>query len=183
VQGQDEIACDKEDPVRSLLLLMAAALSGGAPEAAYEYKLEKAADTVVARTEGKRTVFTIASSTGIGGATIRLKAGEWPHDILLRLQYTAGKPFTSLESFGITTDRLWAGGAMRDSEQVLFSFRNAKGELERDAREAPGGHYVTSGTLRIRVEPGKEGVDITLPANLLAGSRQVSLGWIDAFRR
>jgi multidrug efflux system membrane fusion protein len=150
------------------------------PQPTFEFKPSKPGDSVAVRTEGKRTVLVISSKTGIGGLTIRLKGGEWPREVSLRFQYDQGKGFHNLESFTLTTDRLWVGGKLSgEAEQLPFSFRNAAGEIEKDAT----GSQVISGSLRLRVQKGKEGIEATLPANLFVGSKEVTLGWIDAFRR
>jgi hypothetical protein len=136
-------------------------------------------DSVTVVTEGKRTVFVISNQYGIGGVTIRLKTGQWPREIALRFQHEKGKGFHKVESFALTTDRLQAAGRLVDgTDHLSFSLRNAEGTFD----DGTGGRVI-SGTVNIRGEKGKDGIEAKLPANLLVGSKEVTISWIDVFRR
>ncbi|MBN9518213.1 hypothetical protein J0H58_06795 [bacterium] len=161
------------------VLLVVALAGGAAKEPSYKVEVRKAADTVVARTEKDRTVFLVTSESGIGGADITLTGGAWPERVTLRFAYEKGKPFRSLEDIRLRTDRVVVQGAEKQSGRMRFCFVGADGG--QDVIE-PGGAE-PAGYLDVRVRPGADGLDVTLPANLLRGSRQLRLSWIDAFRR
>jgi hypothetical protein len=46
----------------------------------------------------------------------------------------------------------------------------------------PGGRE-SAGLLDVRVQHGKEAMDVSLPAHMLRGSIKLRVGWIDAYRR
>ena len=99
----------------SLALRVAIAGSGNDPklvERAYEFMPIKDNRIGVAKEKG-RTLFLVTSPFGIGQATIRLKAGQWPQNIALRFQYKTekGGGFGNLEHIRLTSDRLYAEGA------------------------------------------------------------------------
>ena len=165
------------------MLLVAALIAGGqdraATEPTYQVELHKAADSVVARKEKDRTVFVITSASGIGGADIVLGSGAWPEKVTFRFLNAEGKAFTTLEDIRLYTDRVLIQGAQALSGKMPFRFVGAEGKF--DAIE-PGGPEA-AGRLDVRVHRGEAGLDVTLPANVLRGSGQLRLTWIDAFRR
>ena len=140
-------------------------------EPQYEFKAGKRGESVEVRVEGKHTVFAISGKGAVGAVTIGLKDGQWPDDIVLRLN-----KFDNVESFSVTTDRitfggqvgLSSGGIKAFSRKMAFRFPNNKGKFE----DGP-----SAGTLDVVVETGKEGLDFKLPTNVFAGSRKVQISW------
>ena len=168
------------------MLLVAALIVGqpdrGAKEPTYKvvdsYSY-KGANSVVAEKEKDRTIFVVTSESGIGGATIVLAGGEWPENVTLRFLYSKGKGFHWLEDIRLSTDRVVVEGAQEVSGRMPFCFAGpdaAQDVIEPGAREA-------AGLLDVRVRPGKEAMDVTLPANMLRGSTKLRVAWIDAYRR
>jgi hypothetical protein len=134
--------------------------------------------------EDKQAVFVVTSEKGIGNATVRLKSGKWPENVVLRFQYKEGSGFEMLESLDLRTDRFrisWQpsrdknGGRKWGEQQLGFSLADADGKFAKDAPTA--GYFVG------KVEKTKKGIEVRLPANAFAGSKEVSLSWIDAFRQ
>jgi hypothetical protein len=150
----------------------AASVTVLADEPKYEFTPGKRGESVEIRVEGKHTVFAISGKGPQGGVTIRSKDGQWPQDIILRLE-----KYDNVESFSVTTDRLSfggqrgfsSGGVKAFSRNMAFSFPNSKGVFE----DGP-----CAGTLDVVVEKGKEGLDFKLPANVFVGSREVKISWL-----
>jgi hypothetical protein len=138
----------------------------------YEFKSGKDGESVEVRVEDKHTVFAISGKLPRGGITIRLTDGDWPPEVILRLN-----KFDNVESFSATTDRLTFGGSLglssggvkAFSRKLPFRFPNSKGEFE----DGP-----CAGTLDVVIERGKEGLDFKLPTNLFVGSRDVRISWL-----
>ena len=143
-----------------------------ADEPKYEFQAGKRGEAVEVRAEGKQAVFAISGKGAVGDVTIRLKDGEWPQDVVIRLNGS-----DNLDSFSVTTDRItfggqWplsSGGVTAFSRKMPFRFPNSKGQFE----DGP-----CTGTLDVIVEKGKEGLDFKLPANLFVGSREVKISWL-----
>jgi hypothetical protein len=163
--------------MRMIPVLIATALWVGsvvarAGEPRYEFQAGKRGESVEVRVEGKQTVFAISGKGPQGAVTIRLRGGEWPQGMVLRLN-----GFDNVESFSATTDRitfgsqlgLSSGGVKAHSRKLAFRFPNGKGEFE----DGP-----CAGTLDVAIERGKEGLDFKLPANLFVGSREVRVSWL-----
>ncbi len=160
--------------VAALVLLTAA--DPGKPEFTYG-DFARPADKVAATVEKNRVVFTVTSTRGIGAATINLKEGAWPKEVVILLTYEKGEGFKNLENFRLTTDRISATGSIKSSGKVTFAFLNAKGE--REPLEAGD----SGGTLAIKIVQTDKGIELRLPPDMLVGSKFVTLSWIDAFRR
>src|SRR5262249_34290244 len=166
------------------MLLVAALIVGQPGREAKEptYKVvdvQKTADTVVAQKEKDRTVFVVTSKSGIGDATIVLTGGEWPENVTLRFRYSKDSVFDMLEDLRMYTDRVVVVGAQKTSGRMRFCFTGP--DVNQDVIE-PGGRE-PAGYLDVRVQAGKEGMDVTLPAHMLRGSGKVRVTWIDAYRR
>jgi hypothetical protein len=165
-------------------VLLFAALTFGQPDRAtkeptYKFELHKAEDSVVVRKEKDRTVFVVTCKSGIGGADIVLTGGEWPENVTFRLLYSKGNGFDTLEDIRMNTDRLVVQGSQNSSGKMPFCF--AGPDVKLDVIE-PGGREA-AGVLDVRVRRGEEGLDVTLPANVLRGSGKLRVAWIDAYRR
>ena len=161
------------------LLLASLVLSGGkdpAPtEPVYEFqKLVKGKLEFVAVKEKDRTVFVVTHPFGMGGGIIKLKAGQWPDNVVLRFQ-----GFTGLENIRITTDRIYAEGSHHRSGDFPFFFLDAKGQMPFEVIDDKR----ATGRLKILVETRDGSVEVTLPKHLLAGSGQIRLNWIDWHRK
>jgi hypothetical protein len=143
-----------------------------AAEPTYEYTLKKGDDSIAAAKDGDKTVFTIVGKSGIGGGTIALKDGDWSKEVVLRFQYGKTDAFKTLEKFTLTTAHVKVEGAQKQSKAMPFFLAGSDGKFG----------ATPAGTLEIVVEGTKDGLDVRLPANLLAGSKKVELSWIDAYR-
>jgi hypothetical protein len=141
-------------------------------------------ESVSLHREGKQAVFVITSERGIGKATIRLNPDRWLQDVVLRFQYQEGSGFEMLESLGITTDCFqisWTPSRDKDDlyqwgeQRMGFYLANAEGKFVQDGS--------VTGYLIAKVEKTKQGIEVRLPAGLFTGSKEVTISWIDAFRR
>jgi hypothetical protein len=159
-------------PVLFTTPLWIASLAARADEPKYEFQAGKRGESVEVRVEGKQTVFAISGKGAVGNVTIRLKDGDWPQAMVLRLN--GGD---NLDSFSATTDRItfgtqWplsSGGVAAFSRKMPFRFPNSKGKFE----DGP-----CTGTLDVVIKKGKEGLDFKLPANVFVGSREVKIHWL-----
>src|SRR5262245_54144245 len=116
---------------RALLLVLAVGGIGAtvtAQEPMYRFKLKKPADSITARRESDRAVFTIISESGIGGATLSVSDGKWLPNASLRFQYGKDKGFRSLENLVVSTGRLRATGAIAKTGTYKLPFRLADAE-------------------------------------------------------
>ncbi len=157
-----------------LLLVVSLPLMAEPPK--YAFTLRKADDAITVKERDRRTVFVITSKSGIGGGTIKLTAGDWPSDVTLRFEYKdgLGNGFKMLETFSLTTDRLLVSGSHKQSGSLPFLLPDSAGEYVENQPAA--------GHLRVTIAPNAGALEVTLPAHLFVGSRQVTLVWIDAYR-
>jgi hypothetical protein len=151
-----------------------------AAEPTYEFKLIEG-NSIVAAKGKDRTVFVVTNPFGIGQAGIKLKAGQWPATISLRFQYRQekGGGFTNLEHIRVTTDRIHPEGSLKASGQFAFGFLEGKGQKPFEVLD----DRWTAGQLRVLVEERDGALEVTLPPSLLAGSTQIEVYWIDAYRK
>src|SRR5438067_2455769 len=154
------------------LVFAVALLVADKDEPKYQFTLKKPQDSIEARKDEKRTVFVVTSQSGIGEGTIALTEGRWPRDIVLRLQYDKERGFKMLESFGLTTNRIWVSGSQRTSGKMALYFLSPEGK--------PGD---VAGQVNVTVAEKAGALELTLPAHLLGGAKEVRLKWIDAFRQ
>jgi hypothetical protein len=141
-------------------------------EPKYHFTLKKADDTVEVRKEEKRTVFVVTSKSGIGDMKALLTEGSWPRDVVLRFVYDKARGFTMLESFGLQTSRISVDGSLRTSGAMELYFLSPEGKAEGAA-----------GKVNVKVEARAGALEVTLPAHLLTGTKEVRFSWIDAFRQ
>jgi hypothetical protein len=153
--------------VFALTLLLA---DGDEPK--YAFALKKPQDSMEARKEEKRTGLVITSQSGIGEGGVLLTEGRWPRDIVLRFQYDKTRGFKMLESFTLTTNRIHVSGSQRTSGKMALYFLSPEGK--------PGD---VAGQVNVTVAEKDGALELTLPAHLLTGAKEVRLKWIDAFRR
>jgi hypothetical protein len=161
----------------AIFLLWYANIAVGDPTFQYKFKERvpsKSTNSITALNSEERTVFLVTDPSGIGSATINLVSGCWPKKIALRLRYEKGRGFHRLEGFTITTAHLQARGGMQDSGKMGFYFLDAGGKHESDDAQA--------GEMNIVVEERNHAMEVTLPPNLLVGSKHVKIEWIDAYR-
>jgi hypothetical protein len=159
-------------PVLITTALWVSSVVARADEPKYEFQAGKHGESVEVRAEGKQTVFAISGKGAVGDVTIRLKDGEWPQGMVIRLN-----GFDTVDFFSATTDRItfggqWpltSGGVTAFSRKMPFRFPNSKGKFE----DGP-----STGTLDVVVEKGKAGLDFKLPANLFVGSREAKVHWL-----
>jgi hypothetical protein len=156
----------------SALVFAVALLLADGDEPKYAFALKKPQDSMEIRKDDKRTVLVITSQSGIGEGGVLLTEGRWPRDIVLRLQYDKKRGFKMLESFGLTTNRIAVSGSQRTSGKMALSFLSPDGKPEGVA-----------GQVNVAVAEKEGALELTLPAHLLTGAKEVRLNWIDAFRR
>jgi hypothetical protein len=162
-------------PSIALAVLLGAGLANAAPPAPeFECKLKKAGDAVQVQVEGQRAVFAVTSATGIGELSVRLKSGSWPRQVVLRLLRADGGEFSTLEGFRLTTERLQVRSSLGESNRMSFFLPDAEGKFDPKSPQA--------GTLQVIAGPQGKAMEVTPPANVCVGSREVSFGWIDAYR-
>jgi len=140
----------------------------------FETKLTRAGDRSEVVVAEETAIFTVASGSGIGGATITLKKGAWPKQVVFRLRYRDGRGFPALEGFTLATPRLFADGSWKETGKLPFRFTDDKGAVDLKAPHA--------GTLDITMTPGDAYLEIILPAYLLTGSRECEVQWVDFYR-
>lgn len=156
-------------------LLIAAALmvcAADKDEAKVRFMLKKTEDSAEVRKEEKRTVLVMTSKSGIGEAAVTLAEGQWPRDVVLRFQYGKDAGFRNLEAFDLRTNRIQVSGSQRQSGNMELYFLSPGGKAE-----------AIAGRLNVKVEPRGGALEVTLPAHLLTGAKEVTFSWIDAFRR
>jgi hypothetical protein len=166
----------------SSIVVLSLALTGGdkqpkSVEPAYEFKLKKPADRIDVGKAEKGVLFNVTSATGIGEGTITLKAGQWPKHVTLRFMH-GDKGFKNLERVHLASDRMQIEGDKKSSGKFRFFFLDAKQTpvgTEKPAREP-------AGVLNVTVQERNGAVEVTLPANLLIGSSEVRLQWVNEFR-
>ncbi len=141
-------------------------------EAKYQFALKKAEDAVEIRKEEKRTVIAVTSKSGIGEVKVTLTEGRWPRDVVLRLQYAKDRGFSTLEGFGLRTSRLSVDGSLRTSGSMELYFLSPEGKAE-----------TVAGKVNVKVEVRDGALEVTLPAHLLTGAKEVNFHWIDAYRQ
>jgi hypothetical protein len=134
----------------------------------------KPTNSIMALKEDKQTIFLITDSFGIGSATILLTSGHWPKNVTLRFQHGKGRGFRRLEGFDLTTAYLQVRSGMHHSGKMPFYFPDANGMYE--TSESPAGE------MNILVKERNGAMEVTLPANLFVGSKDVKIAWIDAYR-
>ena len=156
----------------SCAAILAAASAARASDPVYEFALKKGDDSITAARDGDKVVFTITGKSGIGNGTITLKEGHWPKEVVLRFQHGKGQPFKGLEDFHLTTARFKVDGSQKKSKAMPFSLAGDDGKFA----DGP------AGTLNVVVEETKDGMEVRLPANLLAGASNVKVEWVDFYR-
>lgn len=141
----------------------------------FDISMKNAADIMETTLTDSTATFTISSQTGIGAATIKLAEGAWPKTLVFHLRYQGDRSgFEALEGFTLSTARLRAEGSLKESGKVPFRFKDAKGQIEKDTP--------TAGTLDIAMTETEPFLEITLPANLPLGSKELQVEWIDVYR-
>jgi hypothetical protein len=68
--------------------------------------------------EADRVVIEITSPSGIGSVTIDRQGGPWPANVIVRLRYTAGRPFARIEGLDCTVGSP-AGVAQRLQPRIV----------------------------------------------------------------
>ncbi len=158
-----------------MFTLMLALLTLGAAdtdEPKLKFQPRKPEDSAEVRKEKDRTVFVVTSKSGIGGVLIELDQGKWPRDVTLRMTYGKERGFQMLESFSLETNRIKVSGSKGASGKMPFGFVGPDGKSE-----------MTAGHLNVTVKEREGALEVTLPAHLLTGAKEVKVEWIDAFRR
>ena len=142
----------------------------------------KEAGTLTATTEAGRTIFVIRGGSGIGRATITLKAGPWPPQVTLRA-YLGG-----LEHLAIASGKVKLSAAFTSTgehRQLLHLWTDGK-EGPQLTKESP--YWLEIQALDaagqpLRALPPKGGwFELTIPKALLTGEHELTLEWIDFYR-
>ena len=180
---------------RPLILFLAALVAVGhiaqaaaqAPKAsepaALEIKCRKNDDAIKVSRDGGKTLLSVTSKSGIGGASVERKAEHWPQELVLRLH------LRGLESLTIS------GGDLRLAASVLSHSGNARLlHLPKDGTDGPqldksSPYWMDIQTLDAEGKPIKglprDGgwFEMRVPKALLVDqTKVVTLGWIDFYR-
>jgi hypothetical protein len=158
-----------------VLLTLVCRIAAAAEPSSIEIQLQKPGDTAVIREDAGRTVIVVASETGIGQMTLTSKEGDWPKDVTLRLRYSNGRPFTTLEGFEATASRLQIRSNSRASGRVPFFLADEAGKFSRDDLNP-------SGWLKLDFKPNGNDLDVIFPSHLWRGEKKLHLQWIDYYR-
>ena len=161
-----------------MLAALAWSVAAAAEPPLYQITTRKADDRVDVKAGKDAVVIEVFSPGGIGGATITLAHGEWPHHVTLRLHLRGLESFTAIHgplkltgSFSSHGDgpnpvQLTAGGNERPLDPPVEI-------LALDADGKPLKHL-----------PGKDGCfEIRLPKPFLTPDpNHLQLSWIDFYR-
>ena len=129
--------------------------------------------------QGGQTVIDISGSSGMGKATVKRKAPQWPVSTVVRLH------LSGLESFRVGTGNIhvewWVSSGGDNRTWIALS--QGKAEVEID-RTSP--YYtklrIVGGNGKVPLQDGY--FEIPLPAKLLESNPQeITLQWIDFYRR
>src|SRR5262249_43218753 len=156
----------------TVLMLLSLGVFADPTKPEYEFTTKNKEDSITLVERDKQTVFVIKSKSGIGAGTIKLKAGEFPQEVVIRFEYVDRGGFTVLESFGLKAGRFQVLGSQGTSGAMRFYLTDDKGKFDTKA---------VTGTLNVAVEKRDKALEATLPANLLLGLRELDVSWIDAF--
>ena len=152
--------------------------------AAFDIRCEKKADAVAVTADADRTLFTITSASGIGGATIERKGDSWPKQLVLRVH------LRGLESLGITT------GDLKLSASVASHSGNPRTLIlaKKDGKDSPplakdSPYWMDILALDAKGKPvnglpDKDGYfEMVFPKALLDdNASKLTIGWIDFYR-
>jgi hypothetical protein len=155
----------------ALVIGSAAAEEKSAPT--FKIQCRKANDSVTVVPEKERMLLKVNSEMGIGTATIELKSGEWPATVTFQFRYP-DHGFKYLSSFELSNGRMKLSGSVDEADKMPLRLADAEGKF--DYKAEPAGH------LTFHAEKKDTGIEVTLPANLLIGSKQIQLQWIDLYR-
>jgi len=149
----------------------------------FKITTRKQDDQVKVATEGDKTVFTVTSRSGIGGAVIGRAGDRWPKTIVVRLR------LRGLESLTIShgTAKLSASVLSHSgNKRLLHLWKGGKEgpQLEKDSQHWADIRTFDSMGKPIQGLPAKGGYfEMTLPNALLEGNpKSITLGWIDFYR-
>jgi hypothetical protein len=137
---------------------------------------------LTAANQHNRGVFTIRGGRGIGEAVIRLSAGTWPEEIILRI-YLGG-----LESLKISAGKLTLAASV-----LSHGGNGVLRRLDRDGKEGPELDLNSPYWMEIRIydadgkrvagAPPKGGwFEMAVPNALLKGVGELKVSWIDFYR-
>lgn len=136
--------------------------------------LSEASDSIVVLQENDKAVFLVTHAHGIGRATLTLNAGHWPKHISFRFRYAKNQGFQSLEKLTITTPHFIVESDGEQIGKMPFYFLDEADSFDKNAAPA--------GEMKISVEKHPEAIEVRLAPHMLAGSKQVTIAWIDAYR-
>ncbi len=172
-------SCFRTRALPIFVALASTATTGGSlqaeekPAPSFKIECRKANDSISVVAGKGKTLFAVKSEMGIGQATIELKSGEWPANVSFAFAYP-DHGFKYLSSFELSTCQMKLSGSIDEAEKMPLRFADADGKI--DYRGEPAGH------LKMHVEKKESGIEVTLPSNLLIGSKHVQLQWIDLYR-
>lgn len=151
------------------------------PPAAFQIHC-KEPDSMTARIEAGTTIFVIKGGSGIGKATVRRIAEDWPQPIVLRVY------LTGLEHLAISHDTTKLAGSV-----LSHSGNTRLLNLSREGHEGPqlepnNPYWMEIQThdaagQPIRSLPPKGGwFEMTIPQALLTGAEELEFEWTDFYR-
>ncbi|HEV3255248.1 MAG TPA: hypothetical protein VG013_00075 [Gemmataceae bacterium] len=133
----------------------------------------RATEDKIGYTLGKAgVVFRITRKGGIGSAMINLRQGRWPERLSVRFI-----GFGNLTSFSADNGKVaLRGGVSVEEKKYVCLYDQDGNQIEDRARAA----Y----TMTLERKKGSGRIEVVLPAKFCStGTRELRLGWIDAFRR
>jgi hypothetical protein len=137
------------------------------PTSRLEVTLRKPQDKIEIKISAERAVISVLSESGIGGAQMKLAAGKWPKEVVLKLA------LKELEGFNAECGDLRIHTGLGHDKPEVFH-RAADGTWKE--AKAEDRHVVKIGRADGRIE-------VVLPAVLFTDERKaVSVQWIDYYR-
>jgi hypothetical protein len=160
--------------VLSILILAITALLHAAPvpveKPSFDVSFRKTDDTFRHVADEKAPHFEIFSPSGISSAVIKRNSGDWPGPLTIRF---AG--MRMLESFHIRIGTVNLAGAINSEAMTVVQRFNDKGKPVNDPDEA---------VWTLTITRRDKGMEVKLETKTdLATVRELTLTWIDAYRR
>ena len=142
---------------------------------AYKSSTRKRADRIEVQRQNDQTIFLVTSESGIGKATVKLTAGQWPKKSAVRLRYASGRGFGNLEMFQCKTATIGFLASLHNSKGARWYRVKKDGQFETSA-EVDGPHVI--------VRREKDWIEVELPDSLFnSESKSLGLDWIRQVRK
>ena len=152
------------------LLIMLAPVPDNPEPNRFTFTLKKKDDTAKYLAPARDPYFQIQSASGIGSVTIQRTAGQWPDPLVVRF---AGMKM--LESFQFQAEGIRLEGHINAEEKIK------KFHFDREGKIIEGEGKFAWTLVISRREDGMEVV--VSPGTAVKPLKEISLNWIDAYRR